>query len=477
MKKRLPVLTLVVGCLTIPGIVHARQAAPDRLLADVRQDVAREIVEDDVPFSVNRFLDYIAIYVNRSGALVKLLQQYEEERSDEQLGASSSAAGTTTLVSKGTVPKILALAVENGAVTRAQSGTTVTFRANVGGSMQALAGKGFLQLTPVDDPAAALLSRLSLSASFDTSRGAAAGGNTLTADQQQLSQWTGRLELVNQRDLRSRRTAQRWTTALSARLTSVSAVSEGLRNLITAEPAFQTWERETAAAVEKVRTSDAGRPADARISSLTEVLASAEGRIPLPADLSTETRAALSTYDQSTSEFAMARQEVLRDIRKGLLATFEYTNDRPLKGPQTSNARLVGAVGGAVDLTGNASVTVFDSIPMGVTRRVRDYQLAGQIDVKMGTALSAGAYILSLSGKWVRQLEDSVSDAGVVLPGTKGSIATGQLKLTIPVKGSGARIPLSLTFANRTDLIKERIVRGNVGVSFDLDTVFARFKP
>ena len=51
------------------------------------------------------------------------------------------------------------------------------------------------------------------------------------------------------------------------------------------------------------------------------------------------------------------------------------------------------------------------------------------------------------------------------------------MKLTIPVKGSGVRMPLSVTFANRTDLIKEKEIRGNVGITYDLDMLFAKFKP
>ena len=53
----------------------------------------------------------------------------------------------------------------------------------------------------------------------------------------------------------------------------------------------------------------------------------------------------------------------------------------------------------------------------------------------------------------------------------------GQFKFTIPVKGSGVKIPLSVTFSNRTEFIKESKVRGNVGITFDLDTIFSKLKP
>ena len=65
---------------------------------------------------------------------------------------------------------------------------------------------------------------------------------------------------------------------------------------------------------------------------------------------------------------------------------------------------------------------------------------------------------------------------GTVLPLTKGDIAAGQIKLIIPLKDTGIKIPFSITFANRTELIREKEVRGNFGFTFDLDTLFAKFK-
>jgi hypothetical protein len=41
----------------------------------------------------------------------------------------------------------------------------------------------------------------------------------------------------------------------------------------------------------------------------------------------------------------------------------------------------------------------------------------------------------------------------------------------LSVKGSGVKIPLSLSYANRTELLKEKDVRGHVGVTFDMDVL------
>ena len=42
-------------------------------------------------------------------------------------------------------------------------------------------------------------------------------------------------------------------------------------------------------------------------------------------------------------------------------------------------------------------------------------------------------------------------------------------KLTIPVKDSGMKVPVSVTASNRTELIKEKDVRGSIGLTVDLD--------
>ena len=52
-----------------------------------------------------------------------------------------------------------------------------------------------------------------------------------------------------------------------------------------------------------------------------------------------------------------------------------------------------------------------------------------------------------------------------------GWINVVQAKLTVPVKGSGVKIPLSISYANRTELLNEKDVRGHIGVTFDMDVL------
>lgn len=55
----------------------------------------------------------------------------------------------------------------------------------------------------------------------------------------------------------------------------------------------------------------------------------------------------------------------------------------------------------------------------------------------------------------------------------KVDVGVAQAKLTVPVKGSGVKIPLSITYATRTEFVDEKIVRANFGVTLDLDDLFA----
>ena len=57
---------------------------------------------------------------------------------------------------------------------------------------------------------------------------------------------------------------------------------------------------------------------------------------------------------------------------------------------------------------------------------------------------------------------------------TRGNINLFQAKWTIPMRNAGMRVPISITRSNRTELIKEKDVRGTIGISFDLDSLFSK---
>ena len=110
-------------------------------------------------------------------------------------------------------------------------------------------------------------------------------------------------------------------------------------------------------------------------------------------------------------------------------------------------------------------------------KRIRDFNFAAPVDKSIKDCMGLGDCVFSFAGKYQRVTSNAVALDGTVLPNTKGDIAVGQVKLTIPLGETGLKLPISFTVANRTELVREREVRGNFGLTFDLDTVFARFKP
>ena len=81
--------------------------------------------------------------------------------------------------------------------------------------------------------------------------------------------------------------------------------------------------------------------------------------------------------------------------------------------------------------------------------------------------------VLTLAGR-VQWLQSGVVIQNALVPDTKGTIGVFQLKATVPIAEGGLQIPISITWANRSELNKEKFVRGQVGMTFDLDAMIAR---
>jgi hypothetical protein len=422
---------------------------------------------------------------NGSASLVSFVTEAQEARTDQQVGAGPSSSGTTSLVSKGGIPYLLGFAVENGAATESTSGTTATFRISPGGLIQTLAKKGFITgyREADNDLPMKFLRKSSIGLTFDTSRGNNPG--TFVGDRQQLSQFSVRYEFVNDRDPRNKKYEADWERLVGtvgrefARTTwaTTSALqtfgSKGELTETLKDPALQAW---LSATNEKLAN------ATTDYSTLVAIIRSQLDLIPVEA-VSAETVDAVTRFAEGFQAYETGRKQLLDKIAKGKLLTFEYTNTRGVNAPDLSNFNFIAATGtGArVDLTANGSFTFFNKLPLATPAvpkpgRIRDFQFAGQVTIpfKLG---DAGQFDFWFSGRYERLLENASTPAGTTMPNTKGDIAVGQFGLNIPIKSLGIKFPVSVTFANRTELIKEKEVRGNIGFTFNWDTLFSKLKP
>jgi hypothetical protein len=190
--------------------------------------------------------------------------------------------------------------------------------------------------------------------------------------------------------------------------------------------------------------------------------------------------------------FNADRKALLGEIAKRPLLAFEYLNQRDPTLPDVSTYRLIyeQQMGRTrADITANVSASIFNSVSGAmqgtpVRDRWRDFQFSGQADIPLGrrggcTDEQASMNpVLTISALAERLRERTpVSFAGFTLEAEKGTIAVAQAKLTIPWGGTGVKVPISFSIANRTELIHEKKeLRANIGVTFDFDSVAALFK-
>jgi hypothetical protein len=453
----------------LAGQIAGRAGEISRLQAQVRKS-PKSLTPDQTPLStVNLQVDFEPIYLSLVGGISKqAMRALEERRVDKQVGdASGSTAGSTSLVSKGGTPAVLAVAVENGALTQDVSGTTVTFRGSPVSIIKAIQKTPYFETLETDEPAIELLQKFSFSFSFDASRGLAdAAEPTLTADRQQFSAATLRYSAVDNKDPRAAANDTRWNALSPATDVLNQAAFRALTSL-QADPAIVAWVDATNEAISAASPDEIEDVVVARFQLLPTV------------EIAPATRVAVNNAADQFKRMVSRRAEILQEIAGGGQLVFDFAYQKPATGPTSGNVRVVGSVGRSFLLTGNVAATFYIGDVLANTDSLRDVQGSVQFDIPFGDPEGIGRYVVTLATKIQHMPDDLVAGEGTLFPGTKGTIALGQAKLTIPVRGSAAKIPLSVTLANRTELISEKKVfaRAQVGFSYDLDAVLSRFKP
>jgi hypothetical protein len=455
---------------------------------------ARANIEEAIVLSSRNWAAFLLYAQARSAAVDT--SPIEDARTDKQVGAPASADGSTSLVSKGSVPGILAFAVENGALTQSTSATTVTVRGNLVGWLDLLKNEAFIASYQDGSTLVRQLRRVSYSLTLNTdtdttlattpgpSGPAAISPEAIRArlekTKQQLAGYSVRVAILDRRDPRTAANRASIATLLdtkgvellrsdsafdaffsSAEYTrkwlpeTVDLLSDPSRNLSVAEIQRILYQRLEAARLLMI----------ARIEGFDDQVARA--------------LLALQAYDK-------ARVRIFQAMQKQPLVAFEYVNARTTDLPDTSTLRFIagGQWGSRLDLTANAALTFQHSGSVPLPRETsiggrRTFQAAAQVDLPLGSleqrvaaGTGIGAPVLAfayLSQKLTERA--AVSFAGNTFTVDPGWIHVVQAKVTIPVKGSGVKIPLSASYANRTELLKEKDIRGHIGVTFDMDVL------
>jgi len=115
-------------------------------------------------------------------------------------------------------------------------------------------------------------------------------------------------------------------------------------------------------------------------------------------------------------------------------------------------------LGARLNLSLNASLDVQDGKLLEDTR---GGHAAGELQLQLGS----GGLLGSRAGSTMRLAVAAMADR----QSTQPAVYKAQAKLTMPIPGlSGLTLPFSVTFANRTELIEEREIRGQVGFTVDI---------
>ena len=162
-----------------------------------------------------------------------------------------------------------------------------------------------------------------------------------------------------------------------------------------------------------------------------------------------------------------ANRDAIEKIRKAPQLAFTFqTKQRKEDGADEYRTGLAFDYGlhDRVGITLNSTFDYANSKTIGGD--TRGGRVSGEANFKLTRDRNpfggTGPYLFTVSGegKWMNN---------------QPSIATGQLKLTIPIF-DGVSLPLSVSVANRSELIKETTVRGKIGFSFDFTKLISNLR-
>lgn len=429
------------------------------------------------------------------------LTAIQNDRNDVQTGSSPGSSGTTSVVSKGVAAQILSVATENGALSRTDSTTVSTFRGNPTGIARLIKGDEAFPYCAIYDFScesglARILDSSSAYVSFNTTPNNANTGTppttpsdnsrVLSANTKQVAAWGARYDFHVRKkpsEIAKDYGKQFNDTVRSAGVGYAEAVQALLNKIPT--PQLEVWQAKYVALLTSDQTADKGEFTKAlaqAVSDLADLAKKADPQFKTASDL-VVTR---------MSSYFVSRDKLLDDYVNKVTYSASYDDTRPANEPSQSSAKFIlsARVPTFAQVTANGTVEWYDQVMKSNVSRFRDAQFAiecdhtfGKTDAAVSPDLSAGYYFQYMVDNALLTLPSTALAPGTTIPlpgsasqllNTKGAIHLGQVKLTLKVKNSGISIPLALTFSNRTDLIKASEVRGNFGITFNLDNLLAK---
>lgn len=473
--------------LLVTALGAAAPASAQICLVDAAPFVREEIAAAATalaganPPSVTAFDTRLAVFAVIDGLLHLQVQRVqvmsETVNTDKQVGASASGSGTTSLLEQPSFAKLLALAIENGAVETSATGTQLTLSTSPYALVSAIAGDSAEVFQNYE-----WLARVGVSAGFDMDPG---GANPLeSVRQDQLREWSLRVRLTPDRGGRSAAFRDYWLTTVQPRVQIYA-------NAVSANAAVATADRALLAARDTLRTTLTAvlaTPRTDRDAIATDIACAlqnavaaplASGALVLAPETLARLRAGAASFGASLIDLRDANalaEEYFTRVGGRPQATVALTQHRPVEGTSfvegkfvyeqgSAAARLLLNVGGSIyqrpDPARNQGTLRDLSVALGLEGKLPNPFASGGADLSKTT--------LSLNGRFQRRREND--GALRELP----DVSAVQVKIDIPL-AAGLSLPLSLSVSNAADQVGEQKTWGStvhVGLAFDADKFFA----
>ena len=435
----------------------------------------------------------------------EFLKKLADGRVDQQGGGSTSAGAASGAASRAGITDFITGALESGAMTQSLDNNVLTLRANGEGLFRFLSGQDVLPTclsatanTCKPSPG----NNLELSVSLDVSESntvKATGTNPLngaqlsallTAEKRQVTAATARYAIINSRNLRSDTYREAWKDwyvkslpQLRPAATALLQAQSSLYNPVERD-GYQEWRTETVKQLQPAMDKGQGeleRVFQLRLEALRELMVA---KVPdLETKIGVASAAAAQYYSLNNQGFALGNVPML---------TAELTYSQPPLQPKLISGKVVFAWSpkstGSVNpgtVTFNGAVERYTSpqpdSTSGTTSVWRDAQVALQFDRSLGgtqapTVFTLGAYFQYQMAPGIIDIPSGSTAPGTNIPlpanakqllAPKGNIGVLHAGLTLQLPNSGVKIPIGVSWSNRTELLTGNEIRGHIGFTFD----------
>lgn len=476
-----------IGSTTIDSVVNEIVELPP----DASKDELEQIIDSKIFDLVPKHAAAEMRELREEGVTLFQLDrtyQIEMERTDKQLGAGASSSGSTSVVEKAGIPWLLGLAIENGAITQSSDETGLTLSTSPYALLKLgkedtpdlYTGYG----TPLD-----LARRIGISAVFPLSSDGTADERNF--DPETFSEATAKVVVWGDRNPRSPRYVAEWDRKILPQVRKRLEQDTLLAQAVLDDPVVRSAvERISSAVMRRVEAKRSASPQSAMLASDLKAVFEEEigeglkaidparweeARRQAVVAAARRTAVAYSTVGAEGKDL----QEMLDKLAKSPEVSFAYTYHHKLDDVDYSEIKLLADIQTEyVDILGNAIVSFNHgdgvltnsegqvlhrdgfrncSVSVALEKRFRNF-----FPVRVNDG-GLSEVTLSLSGRF-EHLQDVDDNIGV-----------GQAKIVIPL-ATGVDLPISMTYASRSEYIDEEEVRGNFGISIDTDKIYSLAK-